>query len=258
MRNFILAMVLRSSISMCLEQMLKEYRMSQSISRGIPCYFVFGDVVLKEIAAARPADLKALYELKGMGPERLNLYGNDILKIVSESNRKVSRFFCCNKPHEKRYFRKRCPLAKDPPVSRIFEPTKVTDECDVYVLELSEGKVYVGKSKDKKRRLIQHNSGCGSAFTKVYNPTGKQLPRLGNVCGSGDAAERDETLRYMFLRGIENVRGWKYTQVHLSDAEMGDAESNIRELFDLCRRCGHPGHFIKQCKYSFDRLGKKI
>lgn len=105
---------------------------------------------------------------------------------------------------------------------------------------------------------VQHMSGTGSAFTKAFKPTGNMLPRLGNVQGMGDAAERDETLRYMFLRGIHNVRGWRYTTVELSPEMVNDAECNIRELYDLCRRCGGANHFIGGCRYEFDRLGRKI
>lgn len=101
-------------------------------------------------------------------------------------------------------------------------------------------------------------TGTGSAFTKAFPPTGNMLPRLGNVCGNGDAAERDETLRYMFLRGIQNVRGWRYTTVELSGDMAEDAEANIRELFDLCRRCGGGNHFLGACRYEFDRLGRRI
>jgi hypothetical protein len=99
-------------------------------------------------------------------------------------------------------------------------------------------------------------AGQGSAFTKAFPPTGVLLPRLGRVTGSAEAAERDETLRYMFLRGIQLVRGWRYVRVDMPQEELDDAEGNIRELFDLCRRCGHPGHFITGCKANFDRLGR--
>ena len=128
----------------------------------------------------------------------------------------------------------------------------------VYILELAEGRVYVGKSQDVRRRVAQHLAGAGSAFTKAYPPTGHLLPRLGDVRGGSDAAERDETLRSMFLRGIGNVRGWRYTQVALPAKEFEDAEANIRELFDLCRRCGNGDHFIGRCRVVFDRLGRKI
>lgn len=135
---------------------------------------------------------------------------------------------------------------------RIPKPSKTS----VYILELQDGRVYVGSSKDVERRMAQHAAAQGSAYTRVYRPTGVRLPRLGNVSGEGDAAERDETLRYMFQRGIPFVRGWKFTQVAMPPEEFEEAEANIRELFDLCRRCGYKGHFINQCRATFDRWGK--
>ena len=115
----------------------------------------------------------------------------------------------------------------------------------------------IGARNDKARKHFQqHVAGQGSAFTKAFPPTGVLLPRLGRVTGSAEAAERDETLRYMFLRGIQLVRGWRYVRVDLPQEDLDDAERNIRELYDLCRRCGHPGHFITGCKASFDRLGR--
>lgn len=131
-------------------------------------------------------------------------------------------------------------------------------KSSVYVLELEDGRVYVGSSKDVPRRISQHASGYGSAYTRLYRPTGVQLPRLGNIEGDGDAAERDETLRYMMIRGIPFVRGWKFARVDMPAEEFDEAEANIRELFDLCRRCGYKGHFCTHCKATFDRLGNPV
>ena len=128
----------------------------------------------------------------------------------------------------------------------------------VYILELEHGRVYVGCSRHVDQRIAQHLSGLGSAFTRMFKPTGVRLPRLGNVTGDGDAPERDETLRYMVQRGIRLVRGWKYALVDMPDADFADAEANIRELSDLCRRCGHAGHFVADCRMAFDRLGNKL
>ena len=126
-------------------------------------------------------------------------------------------------------------------------PRRGPPPSDVYVLELEGGRVYVGKSAELNRRLRQHAAGAGSVFTRMYPPTGRRLPRLGNVRGAGDAAERDETLRYMHARGLDFVRGWRYTAPTLSAAQRLDAETNIRELFDLCRSCGGAGHFAASC-----------
>lgn len=99
----------------------------------------------------------------------------------------------------------------------------------------------------------------GAAFTKVHRPTGKLLPRLGNLTGDGDGPERDETLRQMYKRGVQRVRGWKYVRAGMLRApELSEVESNIRELFDLCRRCGRPGHFAAGCRNAKDRSGRSI
>ena len=104
----------------------------------------------------------------------------------------------------------------------------------------------MGKTKRSvKARLQEHmcqkDKGVkrGAAFTRLHKPTGKLLPRLGNLQGGGDGPERDETLRQMYKRGPQMVRGWKYVRAGLlRREELEEIESNIRELFDLCRRCG--------------------
>lgn len=130
-------------------------------------------------------------------------------------------------------------------------------KTNVYILQLEDNKVYVGKSTDVSRRMQEHNNHEGSVFTKRYKPI-CELPRLGNIQGVGDAMERDETLKYMYMRGIENVRGWKYVNITLSKHEIDEAESNIREMFDLCRKCGIAGHFVRHCNNKVDRLGRRI
>ena len=142
-------------------------------------------------------------------------------------------------------------------------PTK-KKHSEVYVLELQEGYVYVGKtSRGVATRLREHMSGSAlkraAAFTRLHKPTGRLLPRLGNLEGDGDGPERDETLRQMYRRGMQMVRGWKYVRPGLLRREdLEDIESNIRELFDLCRRCGKRGHFTLQCKEAKDRNGKAL
>jgi hypothetical protein len=128
----------------------------------------------------------------------------------------------------------------------------------VYILELEHGRVYVGSSRNIERRVVEHIAGTGSAYTRMFKPTGRRLPRLGNVTGDGDSPERDETLRYMVQRGTRLVRGWKYTFVDMSDEDFKDAEANIRELSDLCRRCGHLGHFVTDCRMAYNRLGMRL
>jgi predicted GIY-YIG superfamily endonuclease len=248
---------------------LREYRQLASVAEKIPLYCVFGDTVIKSIAEEKPQTREALQQIRGLTEEKREKYGDDILRLVSKARGERGE-----PPPPRvlvRHARRTSPL--DPWTRRgaLIKTFDVKERVNtgtrripgipagkegVYVLELAQGRVYVGHSTDMRRRLQQHMTGQGSAFTKAFPPTGVLLPRLGCVTGSPEAAERDETLRYMFLRGIQLVRGWRYVRVEMPDAELQDAEENIRELFDLCRRCGHPGHFITQCRANFDRLGR--
>ena len=251
-----------------LESILRHYRTEKASEQGMPAMNVFGDRVLKGIVASRPTTLKKLQRIKGIGAGRQAKYGADILQMVGMSKQPgarpvVSRFFArplsaqplsalaleappCPKPNK--------PTAPAKPKPK---PRPKGGEPQVYVLELEQGRVYVGSSRNVDRRVAQHRAGTGSAYTRVYKPTGVMLPRLGNVGGEGDAAERDETLRYMMLRGIPYVRGWKFAQVVMTPGEFDEAEANIRELFDLCRKCGYKGHFMGQCKATYDRWGQE-
>lgn len=264
--------------SMSLLNHLKEFRQARSLTEKVPLYCVFGDTVLRSISQSRPASLQELQAIRGFSDDKCVKYGEDIIQLIRKSSgnssgsagdsaiagvipRVVVRYGKGGKSSLLK--RKRCfaSYGKGVHLARANQsvqsiPGVPVGKEGVYILELAQGRVYVGHSSDVRRRMHQHHSGQGSAFTKAFPPTGVVLPRLGCVTGSAEAAERDETLRYMFLRGIQLVRGWKYTRVQMPDEEVQDAEENIRELFDLCRRCGHPGHFITNCKANFDRLGR--
>lgn len=249
-----------ATMSSLLISNLRDYRQARAVTDMIPIYCVFGDTVMRAISQSPPASLAALQSIRGMTEEKCAKYGSDILSIVRSCGGAASFRPSAPAPasvvllksfqrgggeHRPHTARRPSPLSRPP----------VPGE-GIYVLELAQGRVYVGRTSDMKRRIGQHMTGKGSAFSQAFPPTGILLPRLGQVRGSEEAAERDETLRYMFLRGIPLVRGWKYTRVTMSGQEHQDAEENIRELFDLCRRCGHPGHFVTRCRANFDRNGK--
>ena len=255
--------------SMSLMLQLKEYRQVKSLAEKIPLYSVFGDTVIKTIAQDRPLTKQALQAVRGLTVEKCERYGSDIIDIVrfARHSKKEAEAPPAPPPVLVRHARKTSaldPWTRRRGMLKTFDLSRAAKRTPsippgtegVYVLELAQGRVSVGHSQDMRRRIQQHLAGQGSAFTKAFPPTGVLLPRLGRVTGSAEAAERDETLRYMFLRGIQLVRGWRYVRVEMPEREQQDAEENIRELFDLCRRCGHPGHFITQCKATYDRLGR--
>ena len=272
---------------------LRQYRTDQAYLRAVPPSAVFSNKLLTGIVTARPSTIVSLLKLRGIGPTRCQNYGRDIVRFVNldskgrgklparkPGGKKIkkingkaksikppkivtSRFFPLpSVPFQPAFQPALQPLVTGlvapllPKAQRIIPNLKL--KTSVYVLELEDGRVYVGSSKNVPRRLSQHTAGSGAAYTRLYKPTGVQLPRLGNIEGDGDAAERDETLRYMMIRGIPFVRGWKFARVDMPPEEFNEAEANIRELFDLCRKCGYKGHFCTHCRATFDRLGNPV
>jgi ATP-dependent DNA helicase RecQ len=52
---------------------------------GVPAYIVFGDRVLREMAAQRPGTPAALLEVPGVGPAKLDRYGAAFLDAIARS-----------------------------------------------------------------------------------------------------------------------------------------------------------------------------
>jgi DNA helicase II / ATP-dependent DNA helicase PcrA len=64
---------------------LQRWRRDRARADGVPAYVVAHDSMLFAIAEARPASPSALASVKGMGPTKLERYGEDILGIVNGS-----------------------------------------------------------------------------------------------------------------------------------------------------------------------------
>jgi DNA helicase-2/ATP-dependent DNA helicase PcrA len=64
---------------------LRNWRRSVAVSADIPAFVVFTDATLTAIAEARPASLEELAGLAGVGPSKLEKYGEDVLRVLAES-----------------------------------------------------------------------------------------------------------------------------------------------------------------------------
>lgn len=67
-----------------LGQQLRGYRLQMAKKEKVPPYRVFSDRTLSEIISERPSNLMHLGEIGGIGPQKLNKYGRDIMNILSE------------------------------------------------------------------------------------------------------------------------------------------------------------------------------
>ncbi len=63
---------------------LKLWRLRRARAEGMPAYIVAHDSVLAAIAAKPPASSQALLGIKGFGSHKLEKYGTDVMKIISE------------------------------------------------------------------------------------------------------------------------------------------------------------------------------
>jgi DNA helicase-2/ATP-dependent DNA helicase PcrA len=64
---------------------LRAWRLKEAASAEVPAFVVFTDATLMAIAEAAPEDLQALSALPGVGPSKLERYGEAVLAIVSSA-----------------------------------------------------------------------------------------------------------------------------------------------------------------------------
>jgi ATP-dependent DNA helicase UvrD/PcrA len=62
---------------------LKQWRLRRATADELPAYVVFHNTTLAEIAGRRPRDLSELGAVPGVGPTKLERYGNEVLAVLA-------------------------------------------------------------------------------------------------------------------------------------------------------------------------------
>ena len=62
---------------------LREWRKGRADAEEVPAFVVFSDATLQLIAELKPTSTKALLGISGIGPQKLEKYGDDVLGLVS-------------------------------------------------------------------------------------------------------------------------------------------------------------------------------
>jgi ATP-dependent DNA helicase RecQ len=62
---------------------LRTWRRDEARRRGLPSYVIFHDSTLEALAATHPRDRDALAQVRGIGPAKLEAYGNALLALLS-------------------------------------------------------------------------------------------------------------------------------------------------------------------------------
>jgi hypothetical protein len=113
----------------------------------------------------------------------------------------------------------------------------------IYVLELSENKYYVGKTRNPHIRISDHLVGKGSEWTKTFKPiTIQSINQMVN-----DFDEDMYTLQLMREHGIDNVRGGSFCKLVLSAEDKLTINRMIQGSANKCYECGKSGHYANKC-----------
>jgi predicted GIY-YIG superfamily endonuclease len=113
----------------------------------------------------------------------------------------------------------------------------------IYVLELANGKYYVGRTRNIRKRFQAHVTGRGAAWTKIHRPS--KLRQVAVMVSIFD--EQKITLRYMMKYGIDNVRGGIFCSAKLPAADVAIIRRMINSATNKCYICGQSGHFASAC-----------
>jgi hypothetical protein len=99
-----------------------------------------------------------------------------------------------------------------------------------YILKLEQDKYYVGKTTNIFKRLEDHTSNSGSAWTKKYKP--KSVLNIHENCDDYD--EDKYTIKMMSDFGIANVRGGSFVTIELPTEEINVITKMIRGKSNQC------------------------
>jgi hypothetical protein len=104
----------------------------------------------------------------------------------------------------------------------------------IYVLRLEDNCWYVGRTENVQKRLDQHMSGTGSAWTKLHRPLEVVMEKT--VVGFWDEDNKVKSL--MTLYGKDKVRGGSYSQIELPDYQLKALDTEFIHALNLCFKCG--------------------
>ncbi|MGB8930356.1 MAG: HRDC domain-containing protein, partial [Anaeromyxobacteraceae bacterium] len=76
---------LSSEADLELFERLREWRSGAAREAELPAFVILSDATLTEIALARPRTEDALLQVSGIGPRKLEAFGDAILRLVRKS-----------------------------------------------------------------------------------------------------------------------------------------------------------------------------
>jgi superfamily II DNA helicase RecQ len=72
-----------SSVDDPVFERLRTWRRRRAEDDAVPAFVVFSDQTLRELAAAQPGDAAGLAAVSGIGPTKLERYGEELLSLLN-------------------------------------------------------------------------------------------------------------------------------------------------------------------------------
>jgi hypothetical protein len=114
---------------------------------------------------------------------------------------------------------------------------------NLYILQLSNSKWYIGKSNNVNKRIEEHKTNNGAEWPNLHKPILNVT-----VIPNCDHYDEDKYVKmYMEKYGIDNVRGGSYSKIKLSPEQKVFLGQEILGATDKCFICKSSGHFSSDC-----------
>jgi predicted GIY-YIG superfamily endonuclease len=113
----------------------------------------------------------------------------------------------------------------------------------LYVLQLEEGKFYVGTTEKSAQERLQDHLSQPTQWTAKYKP----LALIREECPYRPFSEDAVTLELMQRYGVEQVRGGRFASLILSSEQIRAILASIAHEEGRCFTCGG-NHFSHQCQ----------
>ena len=104
----------------------------------------------------------------------------------------------------------------------------------IYIIQLEQGKYYIGKTNNPEFRLKSHFNSNGSQWTNKYKPL-----RVIKIKPNCDDYDEDKiTRQYMDKYGINNVRGGSFVSIKLEKSTIDTLKKMSNGTNNKCFVCG--------------------
>lgn len=71
-------------------EMLREWRLDRAREREVPAYVIFTDATMEALAESLPRDADELLAISGIGPDKLERYGEQLLGLLAAAREEAT------------------------------------------------------------------------------------------------------------------------------------------------------------------------